>query len=82
MSPPMSLLEAYLSELRGIRAGGGVPETSGYPALARLLDAIGEELRPPVRCLIHPSDQGAGIPHTVGPTRWRDDQCPQGPTGL
>jgi hypothetical protein len=38
----MDALEAYLAELCDIRASGGaVPETSGYGALATLLNDIG-----------------------------------------
>jgi hypothetical protein len=55
------LLTTYLSELRLVRHAA-VPETSGYPALHDLLDGIGDELRPRVRCIIHPASQGAGIP--------------------
>jgi hypothetical protein len=38
-----------------------VPETSYYPALAALLDAVGATLKPKVRCIVNPS-HGAGIP--------------------
>lgn len=41
---------------------GATNETSGYPALANLLDAAGRTLKPKVRCVIHPKNQGAGIP--------------------
>ncbi|MGH7935151.1 MAG: hypothetical protein ACREQN_18575 [Candidatus Binataceae bacterium] len=55
-------LEDYLRELRDIRrSGSAVPETSYYPALARLFDAVGATLKPKVRCIVHPS-HGAGIP--------------------
>lgn len=57
------VLEEYLSELRTIRStGAGVPETSYYPALSNLFNAVGSVLKPRVRCLIHPQDEGAGIP--------------------
>ena len=59
MNPP----EAYLAELRDIRASGAaVPETSGYGALANLLNEVGGKLRPKVRCLINLQNAGAGIP--------------------
>jgi hypothetical protein len=55
-------LEDYLRELRDIRrSGSAVPETSYYPALIALLDAVGATLKPKVRCVAHPS-HGAGIP--------------------
>ena len=43
-------------------SGAGVPETSYYPALSRLLDEIGRTLKPKVACIINPASQGAGIP--------------------
>jgi Type ISP C-terminal specificity domain/N-6 DNA Methylase len=56
------LLEDYLRELRDVRrSGAAVPETSYYPALAALLDAVGATLKPKVRCIVNPS-HGAGIP--------------------
>jgi hypothetical protein len=55
-------LEDYLVELRDIRrSGSAVPETSYYPPLAALLDAVGATLKPKVRCIVNPS-HGAGIP--------------------
>ena len=42
--------------------GVGVPETSGYPALRNLLNAVGDTLKPKINAVIHPSNQGAGIP--------------------
>ena len=61
MTPPISSLETYLRELAEIR-GPGVPETSYYPPLRNLLNAIGETLSPKVRCIINLKNQGAGIP--------------------
>ena len=58
----MGPVEAYLAELRDIRASGAVPETSGYGALATLLNELGHKLKPKVRCTINPSNAGAGIP--------------------
>ena len=44
--------EAYFAALAEIRAtGGGVKETSYYPALINLLDAVGETLKPRVRAV-------------------------------
>jgi len=55
-------LEEYLLELRDIRhSGSAVPETSYYPPLAALLDAVGATLKPRVRCIVNPS-HGAGFP--------------------
>src|SRR4051812_20470968 len=57
------ILDAYLSDLKGIRASGaGVAETSYYPALSNLFNAVGKTLKPKVRCIINISNQGAGLP--------------------
>ncbi len=53
--------EAYFSQLHA-SLGVGVPETSGYPALANLLNAVGESLKPKITAVIHPANNGAGIP--------------------
>src|SRR5713101_1892038 len=59
----MHPLETYLEELSAIRASCAVTkETSGYPALANLLNAAGSTLKPKVRCFIHPRNSGAGNP--------------------
>lgn len=59
----MSILAEYLSELRTIRnLGAGVAETSYYPPLANLLNAVGKTLKPKVHCLIHLKNTGAGLP--------------------
>ena len=59
----MSPLETYLNDLLAIRASGAaVKETSGYGPLANLCNAIGQTLKPKVRCLIGLQDQGAGLP--------------------
>ncbi len=56
-------LEDYLRELRETRAShAGVPETSYYPALRDLLNAVGAQLKPKVRCIVHLANKGAGIP--------------------
>ena len=39
-----------------------MPETSGYGALATLLNEVGHKLKPKVRCVINPANRGAGIP--------------------
>jgi hypothetical protein len=59
----MSPLETYLGELHALRASGaGVKETSGYVALANLLDGVGHTLKPKVKCLLQLKNSGAGIP--------------------
>lgn len=59
----MNLLEKYLRELYDIRAtGSAVKETSYYPALVGLLNEVGKTLKPKVRCVLTPKNQGAGIP--------------------
>lgn len=59
----MNPLEEYLRELRDLRrSGSAVPETTYYPALRDLLDAVGATLKPKVKCVPHPADTGAGIP--------------------
>lgn len=56
-------LQQYLTELRDLRATGAtVKETSYYPALAALLNAVGKRLKPNVRCVVHVASTGAGIP--------------------
>ncbi len=63
MSSAADLLETYLKELREIRSSGAaVKETSGYNALANLLNALGHTLKPKVRCFIHVKNSGAGLP--------------------
>ena len=57
------ILEDYLSELKAIRAtGGGVAETSYYPALSNLFNAVGKSLMPKVRCVMNLTNLGDGMP--------------------
>ncbi|MEX0701316.1 MAG: type ISP restriction/modification enzyme [Planctomycetales bacterium] len=57
------ILEEYLSALQAIHAtGAAVPETSYYPALSNLFNAVGKSLKPKVRCIINLGNQGAGLP--------------------
>jgi hypothetical protein len=51
----------YLHELY-LHSGVGVPETSGYPALSKLLNAVGDSLKPKISTVINPANNGAGIP--------------------
>ena len=54
-------LESYLADLFAVR-GAGTAETSGYPALANLLNEVGGALKPKITAIIHPSNSGAGLP--------------------
>ena len=57
------VLEQYLSELRLIRtSAAGGPETSYYPALSNLFNAVGKTLKPKVRCVMNLRNLGAGMP--------------------
>ncbi|MGD0076332.1 MAG: hypothetical protein ABSD31_18650 [Candidatus Binataceae bacterium] len=59
----MNPLESYLSELSRIRSSGSAaPEVSYYSALSNLLNEVGSQLKPRVRCILNPKNQGAGIP--------------------
>ena len=60
--PHESVLDVYLDEVRRIRATkAGTAETSYYPAIAMTLNRVGDDLRPKVFCLHHPSGD-SGIP--------------------
>ncbi len=55
--------EAYFAALAEIRAtGGGVKETSYYPALINLLNMVGETLKPRVLAVSQLKNTGAGSP--------------------
>lgn len=59
----MDPVEAYFRDIRDIRStGAGVPETSYYGSLERLLNAVGKTLTPKVRAVINLANRGAGIP--------------------
>jgi len=59
----MDAVEVYLKQVGEIHASGAaVAETSYYPALETLLNEIGADLKPKVRCIVNPADRGAGIP--------------------
>ena len=67
MPPPASRLtaavQAYLADLRTIRASGGATgERSYYPPLSNLLNAVGAALKPKVACVTELADHGAGHP--------------------
>lgn len=57
----MHPVEAYLANLHLV-SGHGTPETSGYPALSNLLNAVGDSLKPKITAVIHPAKGDAGIP--------------------
>lgn len=58
-----NLLEQFLLAVGTVKAtGSGTGETSYYPALSNLLDAVGGSLKPKVRCVIQLKNQGAGNP--------------------
>lgn len=59
----MSPFDQYLSDLSSIRAtGAGTQETSYYPALAALLNTLGQGLKPNVLCVLQLQNKGAGLP--------------------
>lgn len=56
-------LDDYLSKIYSIHASGtGVKETSYYPELNNLFNAIGKQLKPRVSGILNPKSKGAGIP--------------------
>jgi len=56
-------LETYLSDIREIYStGAGTKETSYYPVLANLLNEVGRQLKPRVRCVMNLKNFGAGLP--------------------
>jgi hypothetical protein len=57
----MTPVESYLADLFAVR-GAGTAETSGYPALANLLNEVGGALKPKITAIIHPSNSGACLP--------------------
>lgn len=56
----MNAVESFLKELYQAKTAG-VAETSHYPALKALFDAVGDTLKPKVKCIINPRGVGAGI---------------------
>ncbi|WP_072621746.1 type ISP restriction/modification enzyme [Spirulina major] len=81
----MSLVEQYIRDLVANRATGAtVAETTHYPALQKLLDGLGAELKPKVRCITGLSNQGAGMPDgglfTAAQFRQQEGDRPQDPT--
>lgn len=56
-------LESYLTALLAIRSSGeGTDETSYYTPLNNLLDKVGSDLKPNVRCILTLRNRGAGHP--------------------
>ena len=59
----VSAVENYFDDLRKIKAsGGGTAETTFYPPLNNLLNAVGGSLKPKVFCVSQLSQQGADHP--------------------
>ena len=59
----MNALETYFRELSVTRSSGSaVAELSYYTALSNLLNEVGSELKPKVRCIINIKNRGAGFP--------------------
>ena len=57
------IISSYFADLRDRRGlGAGTPERSYYPAVAKLLDAIGQQLKPGVLCLSDLGNTGSGQP--------------------
>ena len=54
-------VKAYLDALSSVGVAG-TPELSHYPALKSLFDAIGEQLTPKVRAVVHYSESAGGQP--------------------
>ncbi len=62
-SKPAAAVEEYLDDLRKIKASGaGTAETSYYPPLSNLLNAVGGSLKPKVSCISQLAQQGADHP--------------------
>lgn len=60
MSHPV---ETYLHDIVEVRrSGAGTKETSYYGALSSLLNAVGKDLKPKVRCIVQLASQGSGHP--------------------
>ena len=60
---PIEIVRTYLSAVGDIHATGAAsPETSYYPALANLLNAVGDALKPKVRCVMNLKNLGNGMP--------------------
>ncbi len=67
MPPPTTRLtaavETYFADLQRVRASGGATgERSNYGPLEKLLNAVGNTLKPKVFCVGELADQGAGHP--------------------
>ncbi len=76
------ILEDYLSALKIVwKSGAAVPETSCYPALSNLFNAVGKTLKPQVRCVMGLRNSGAGMPDgglfTADQFRHQTDDAPQ-----
>jgi hypothetical protein len=60
--PSQAPLDLYLDEIAKVNATkAGTRETSCYPAVAVVMNAVGRKLKPSVYCLHHPTGK-EGIP--------------------
>jgi hypothetical protein len=81
--PESNPIQSFFTDIRDTHVSGvGVKETSYYPYLANLLNALGKKLKPRVRCIIHPHNIGAGLPDgaliTANQKSAADDPLAQG----
>src|SRR4051794_31514268 len=59
----MAIVSTYLRDMAHVRGSGeATDETSYYAPLAHLLNAVGDQLSPPVHCVLTPKNRGAGVP--------------------
>ena len=59
----MNVLGPFLSACHSVHASGaGTVETSYYTAVNQLLDSVGAQLSPKVRCIMQLKNLGAGNP--------------------
>ena len=82
----MSAFETYIRDLQEIKAtGAAVKETSYYGALEKLLNKLGQELKPKVRCVMQLKNiGGAGMPDgglfTASQFQKKTGETPTNPT--
>ena len=66
----VAAVEDYFDDLRKIKtSGGGTAETSYYPPLTNLLNAVGGSLKPKVFCISQLAQQVAGNSAKIGTRR-------------
>jgi hypothetical protein len=60
---PLATVESYVRKLQQLfSSGGATAETSYYPPLTQLLDAVGSTLRPQRFAVSQLASHGAGLP--------------------